>query len=474
MKKEKWRRRLLCMSLIAALTLEGGGLCSARAASVSFTDVAETDYFYPELSEMVGQGLVSGIGDGRFLPQNPVKSAEALKLICGMAGVDYAGYSDKTDPWYAAVLAWAQSSGVVAAETDPNAFATREEVCRYIVSIYRLRAETATDAFTDTDSEAANVLLDLGVLKGVPNGDGTVSFLGAQPLKRCDACILLSRLSRAVSKPDWSAVFVPNKSHYTVSKPTAFNSFSDYVEAWCYMLVNQDFGEVFTATGVRCTKAELGKMLESVQTAFYYAMFDYMEFASFLNQWQVGASYSLDSAGNCVNPRFSLSLSNGSGLTQSTVSGRIAAFKAACEEIMSGLYQSGALKNNMTVKEKARAILLYTTYNTKFDTTNSAYTGYDAAVRKTAVCQGYTAMYNYLCNLAGVRMECMTGTVDGVGHAWSRVYLGGVWYNVDTTWCDPVPDRAGYCDERWFWVTDSFLKTGSDARSFDGDVLGTA
>ena len=470
MRKEKRWRSLLCAVLIAVLTLESAGLCTARAV-VSFSDVAKTDYFYTELTEMAEQGVVSGVGDGRFLPQNPVKNAEALKLVCGMAGVDYAGYSDEAVPWYADVFAWAQSSGVASDGTDPEAFATREEVCRYIVSVYRLPTKTATDAFSDTDSAAANVLFDLGVLKGVPNGDGTVSFLGEQQLKRCDACILLSRLSRMVTKPDWSGVFVPNGSHYAASKPTTFTSFSNYVDAWRYMLVNLDFGEVFTATGVRCTKAELGELLESVQNAFYFAMFDYMEYASFLNRWQVGASYSLDSAGYCVNPRFSLSLSNGSGLTQSEVSGKISAFKTACKDILGDLYQSGALKNSMTVKEKARAILLYTVQNTKYDTTNSAYTGYDAAVRKTAVCQGYTAMYNYLCNLAGIRMVCMTGTVGGVGHAWSRVYCDGVWYNVDTTWCDPVPDRAGYCDESWFWVTDSILKTGSDARTFDSDFL---
>lgn len=470
MKKETWRRGLICVVLIAVLTLEGAALCTARAA-VSFSDVEKTDYFYTELNEMAELGVVGGVGDGRFLPHDPVKNAEALKLVCGMAGADYAGYSDAEAPWYADVFAWAQSSGVVSDEADPGAVATREEVCRYIVSVYRLPTETATDAFSDTDSKAANVLFDLGVLKGVPNGDGSVSFRGEQPLKRCDACILLSRLNRTITKPDWSRVFVPNRSHYAVSRPAAFKSFSDYVDAWRYMFANLDLSEDFAASGIRCTKAELGKLLETVQNAFYFAMFDYMEYASFLNQWQVRASYSLDGAGYCVNPCFSLSLSNGGGLTPSAVSNKISAFKTACENILSDLYQSGALKNSMTVKEKARAILLYTVYNTKYDTTNSAYTGYDAAVRKTAVCQGYTAMYNYLCNLAGIRMVCMTGTVDGVNHAWSRVYCDGVWYNVDATWCDPVPDRAGYCDESWFWVTDGYLKTGGDARTFDSDYL---
>ena len=43
----------------------------------------------------------------------------------------------------------------------------------------------------------------------------------------------------------------------------------------------------------------------------------------------------------------------------------------------------------------------------KYDNSCRYYNGYDAAVLGTAVCQGYTSMYNCLCNLAGVRMECM-------------------------------------------------------------------
>lgn len=304
-----------------------------------------------------------------------------------------------------------------------------------------------------------------------PLRDATVFYTGPRDAERCEVRFLFSRLSHLFAKPENADAFIPDTSHYTVSKPSSFTSFSDYVDAWRYMLVNTDFTEVYTVPEFRCTRAELDELLRQVQNAFYFALFDYMEFACFLNQWQVEVSYSIDSGGTCIDPRFTLSLSNGEGLTQREVSDNITAFKAACETIVRGLYRTGALSDSMTTQEKARAILLYTVHNTAFDTTGSYCTGYDAAVRKTAVCQGYTAMYNYLCNLAGVRMECMTGKTGGVGHAWSRVSLDGVWYNVDSTWCDPVPDRAGYCDEGWFWVTDDFLKTGREARSFDCDEL---
>ena len=64
--------------------------------------------------------------------------------------------------------------------------------------------------------------------------------------------------------------------------------------------------------------------------------------------------------------------------------------------------------------------------------------------------------------------------VDGGGHAWSRIYQNGTYYNVDSTWGDPVPDKAGYCDEDWFWVSDNYLKTCDDPRTFDIDSMSQA
>ena len=76
--------------------------------------------------------------------------------------------------------------------------------------------------------------------------------------------------------------------------------------------------------------------------------------------------------------------------------------------------------------------------------------------------------------IAGVPMEAMTGYVGGSGHAWSRLYQNGTYYNVDVTWCDPVPDQPGYCDDAWFWVSDNYLKTCSEPRTFDIDTTSKA
>ncbi|MBI9104984.1 MAG: transglutaminase domain-containing protein [Spirochaetales bacterium] len=68
-------------------------------------------------------------------------------------------------------------------------------------------------------------------------------------------------------------------------------------------------------------------------------------------------------------------------------------------------------------------------------------------VNKMAVCEGYTTLYNAILRAGGVKARYITGTagVDTIGsHAWSRVYNGGEWRYVDTTWDDPLWIIDGY------------------------------
>lgn len=473
-------RKTSCTIIAIALLACVAPLNSALASNHSFKDVNETNYYYNEVTAMYEQGAINGYGDGTFLPENPVSQAEALKLVCAKAGVSFSGYSGKTDPWYADVFAWAQENGIVSSDINPNEAATREEICKYIVDVFNFSTDTKTDAFSDTDSTVANTLFDLGVISGIPNGDGSISFGGSQKVKRCDVCVMLCRLDK-VAKESLARVgtasvaatlqtYVLDTSHYEVSKPASLSGFGDYINAWCYMLANADTSESFSLD-MTCTKPQLLNIMNSLQNAFYFASFDYMEYYSFLNKCKITAKYNEDGNGNCINPIITLRLSNSFGLSDSEISSEIAAFNENCAAVVTKLYSEGSLKSSMSVKEKAYVLYKYMACHTKYDTSYKFYNGYDAAVRGTAVCQGYTAMYNYLCNLAGVPMEAMTGKIGSNGHAWSRICVDGTWYNIDTTWSDPIPDAANYCDDTWFWVSDGFLKSASKPRTFDCDTL---
>lgn len=66
---------------------------------------------------------------------------------------------------------------------------------------------------------------------------------------------------------------------------------------------------------------------------------------------------------------------------------------------------------------------------------------------RSAVCAGYAQLFSLLCSRAGI--PCVT--VTSAGHAWNKVRMGSIWYNVDCTWDD------GRGDEMYLNVTDEML-----------------
>lgn len=74
-----------------------------------------------------------------------------------------------------------------------------------------------------------------------------------------------------------------------------------------------------------------------------------------------------------------------------------------------------------------------------------------------AVCDGYAKTMQYLLNQIGIETIYVTGKGRGGGHAWNKVKIDGVWYNVDATWNDSIPDKEGGVSYQYFLVTDHFL-----------------
>lgn len=65
-----------------------------------------------------------------------------------------------------------------------------------------------------------------------------------------------------------------------------------------------------------------------------------------------------------------------------------------------------------------------------------AYDIYGAACEGTAVCEGYSKLFQYLCYCVGINATPVYGTSQGQAHMWNAVQLDGQWYMVDVTWDD--------------------------------------
>ncbi|QHW31838.1 hypothetical protein GZH47_13995 [Paenibacillus rhizovicinus] len=123
------------------------------------------------------------------------------------------------------------------------------------------------------------------------------------------------------------------------------------------------------------------------------------------------------------------------------------------------------LKPGMTDFEKELAIHDYLVLHIAYDYDNylkdtvpaDSYSAYGSLFLGTAVCQGYAYAAHIMLELAGIDSQIVTGTANGVGHAWNKVKIDGDYYNLDVTWDDPVPDEKGRLMYSYFNVTDAAL-----------------
>lgn len=89
------------------------------------------------------------------------------------------------------------------------------------------------------------------------------------------------------------------------------------------------------------------------------------------------------------------------------------------------------------------------------------YSAYGCLVEGKAVCEGYAKAFGLLCDEVGIGCVPVLGRAKGSSaesHMWNKVRLDNEWYNVDTTWDDPVSDFGkDYVGNDYFGVTDELI-----------------
>lgn len=85
-------------------------------------------------------------------------------------------------------------------------------------------------------------------------------------------------------------------------------------------------------------------------------------------------------------------------------------------------------------------------------------------INKSSVCAGYARATQYLLNKLGIECLYVQGVSRGEGHAWNKVKVNDAYYNLDSTWDDPMIsdstdriDFTSYISYRYFLITDDQL-----------------
>ncbi len=88
-------------------------------------------------------------------------------------------------------------------------------------------------------------------------------------------------------------------------------------------------------------------------------------------------------------------------------------------------------------------------------------TAYGMLSNGKGICLGYTKTFQIFMNYLGVECIIVKGSAnDGEDHAWNMLKLDDVWYHIDVTWGDPVPDRGGV-SYNYFLKNDNYMEITS-------------
>ncbi len=135
------------------------------------------------------------------------------------------------------------------------------------------------------------------------------------------------------------------------------------------------------------------------------------------------------------------------------------------------------IKPGMSDFEKAITIHDWLLFNVDYDYSFSVYDVEGTLDKRVAVCQGYALTFEAMAEAAGLEAVFIGGTANngsGAGyqsHAWNRVKVGGVWYNVDVTWDDPGQPGKNPSDHSgngydYFLISDAKLNVNHKADYF--------
>lgn len=115
------------------------------------------------------------------------------------------------------------------------------------------------------------------------------------------------------------------------------------------------------------------------------------------------------------------------------------------------------IKPTMDDFQKERAIHDYIVSNIAYDTNLMNYSAYAALTKGKTVCQGFALLTYRMLDEVGITNRIVEGYAGGISHAWNLVQIEGNWYQLDTTWDDPVPFEKGRIIDTYFNLTDAEL-----------------
>ena len=202
------RQRALSFLLAAVLAL---ALVPTAWAAETFTDVPSTHWAYDDIQACAESGIVTGMGDGKFHPNDNVTGIQFIVMLTRTFYNDMveAARETETSSWYAPNMKVANDVNMLKFDAVvKDAAMNRYEMAKVLYCVLRQEGKTTsvTDSsdtqskIKDYDSIPSNrqtqveICYYLGVLTGMSDS----TFSGSQSMTRAQACAIIVRMMNLI------------------------------------------------------------------------------------------------------------------------------------------------------------------------------------------------------------------------------------------------------------------------------------
>ena len=181
-----------------------------------FTDVPNGSWFTQAVAWAAENGIVNGVGNGMFEPESSMTRAMLVTVLWRYAGQPQAAANPFTDvpggEWYTQAVAWAAENGVVngigGGKFDPNGRVTREQAAAILFRYAQYKGleavtlEENLGAYTDADqiSEYAVQAFNWVVGQGLMTGVTDTTLEPASSATRAQVATILMRYCQALKE----------------------------------------------------------------------------------------------------------------------------------------------------------------------------------------------------------------------------------------------------------------------------------
>ncbi len=210
--KDGYTGDLVCS--VCGELLEKGEVIPAHCASQDYSDLNVNAWYHEYTDYVIANGLMNGVGGGKFNPNGTVDRAMMVTVLYRMAGepevTGETKFADvKADQWYTDAVIWAEETGIAKGMTEdtfaPGATVTREQAAtflyRYVTEYLGVEAIEGADLSQFKDASAisgyAKEAMAWAVAEELFEGftDGTIQ--ARETLTRVQLAKLLTVLDQA-------------------------------------------------------------------------------------------------------------------------------------------------------------------------------------------------------------------------------------------------------------------------------------